>query len=65
MRGHSFEQCQAEACVVRMVKAGGVSILVIVHVDGIFAMWLKGRRETFCRDLNLLVPVNNLGESLW
>lgn len=65
MRGLGFEQCEADACVMRLVEAGAVSIVVVVHVDDIFAMGLKSRCDKFCEDLNQFVPINNLGELRW
>ena len=45
MMGLGFEQCEPNACVMRLVEAGGVSIVVVVvvHVDDIFAVGLKSR----------------------
>ena len=61
MRGVSFEQCEADACVMRLVEAGPVSIVVVVHVDDIFAMGLENRCAKFYEDLNQLVPVKQPG----
>ena len=63
--GLGFEQFEADACVVRLVGAGAVSIAVVVHVDDIFSMGLKSRCDQFCEDLNQVVPINNLGVLRW
>ena len=52
MRGLGFEQCEAEACVVRLVEEGAVSVVVVVHVDNFYAMGLKCRSDKVCEDLN-------------
>ena len=62
MKVIGFEQFEADACVRRVVEAGGVSIVVVVHVDDIFAMGLKGMCDLFCEHLNQFNPINNLGE---
>ena len=59
MRGLGFEQYQADACVLRLVEEGAVSIVVVVHVDDIFAMGLKSRCDKIWEEY---VPINNLGE---
>ena len=65
MRGFGFQQCQADACVLSLVEEAAVSIVVVVHVDDIFAMGLERRFDKFCEDLNQFVPINNLGELRW
>ena len=65
MRGLGFEQCEADACVMRFMEEGAVSIVVVVHVDDIIAMGLKSRCDKFCEDLNQFVPISNLGELRW
>ena len=60
-----FEQCLADACVLRLIEDGAVSIIAVVHVDDIFAAGLKSRCDRFCEDLNELVPINNIGELTW
>ena len=52
MRGLGFEQCEAEACVVRLVEEGAVSVVVVVHVFNFNAMGLKCRSDKVCEDLN-------------
>ena len=52
MRGFGFQQCQADACVLSLVEEAAVSIVVVVHVDDIFAMGLERRFDKFCEDLN-------------
>ena len=65
MKSLGFEQSLADACVLRLVKSGSVSIVTVVHVDGIFAVGLKAGCDQFCEDLNRLVPINNLGQLRW
>ena len=36
MKGLDFEQCEADACVMCFVEAGGISVVVVVHVDDMF-----------------------------
>ena len=55
----------ADACVLRLIESGSVSIVTVVHVDDIFAARLEARCDQFCEDLNRLVPINNLGEMRW
>ena len=62
MRCLGFEQCAANACVMSLMKNGAIAIVVVVHVDVIFSIRLKSRREKFGRDLNEYVPISNLGE---
>ena len=52
-------------CVMRSSKAGAVSIMVIMHVDDIFAVGFNSWCEKFCGNLNQFVPINNLGELRW
>ena len=65
MKSLGFEQSLADACVLRLIESGSVSIVTVVHVDDIFAVGLKARCDRFCEDLNRLVPINNLGELWW
>ena len=65
MKGLGFEQSPADACVMRLIESGSVSIVTIVHVDDIFVVGLKARFDQFCEDLNHLVPINNLGRLRW
>ena len=60
-----FEQCEADACVMRLVEDGGVSVVVVVHVDDIFAIGRKSRCDKFGDDLDAYVPTTNLGELRW
>ena len=62
MRSLGFEQSAADACVMRLVEDGVVSMMVVVHVDDIFSIGRKSRRNQFGRDLNQYVPITNLGE---
>ena len=57
-----FEQCAADACIMRLVEKGAIVMAVVGHVDGIFSYGLKSRREKSIRDLNEYVPISNLGE---
>ena len=57
-----FAQCPADACVMRLIESGSVSIVTAVNVDDIFAVEVKSRCDQFCENLNRLVPVNTLGE---
>ena len=62
MRSLGFEQCAADACVIRLVEDDMVSMLVVVHVDDIFSIGRKSRCDQFGRDFNQYVPITNLGE---
>ena len=62
MKSLGFEQSLADACALRLVESGTVSIVTVVHVDNIFAVGRKARCDQFCKDLNRLVPINNLGD---
>ena len=57
-----FEQCAAEACTMRLMEKGAIAMVAVVHVDGVFYIGLKSRREKFGMDLNEYVPISNLGE---
>jgi len=57
MKSLGFEQSLADACVLRLIESGSVSIVTVVHVDDIFAVGLKARCDQFCEDLNRLVPL--------
>ncbi|MEP3107990.1 MAG: reverse transcriptase domain-containing protein [Hyphomicrobiales bacterium] len=65
MNSLGFEQSPADACVMKLVESGSVSIVTVVHVDDTFDAGLKARCDQFCEDLNNLVPINNLGELSW
>ena len=65
MNSLGFGQSPADACVIRLIESGSVSIATAVHVDDIFAVGVKSRCDQFCEDLNRLIPVNNLGELRW
>ena len=65
MKTLGFEQCETDACVMRLVEAGGVPVVVVVHVDDIFAIGRKSRRDKFGDDLDAYVPITNLGERRW
>lgn len=60
-----FEQCLADSCVFRLIEGGKVVMLLVVHVDDIFAVGEKDRCEKFGEDLNKFVPVKSLGELKW
>ena len=40
-------------------------MILVVHVDDIFAVGKKGRCDQFREDLNRMVPVKSLGELKW
>ena len=61
MKSLGFGQSLADACVLRLIESGSVSIVTVVHVDDIFAVGLKARCDQFCEDLNRLVPINKWG----
>ena len=65
MRGLGFEQCEADACVMRLREERAVFILVVVLLDDIFAMGFNSRCDKSCEDLNRFVPINNLGGLRW
>ena len=65
MKALGFEQCEADACVMRLVEDGGVSVVVVVHVDDIFAIGRKSRCDKFGDDFDAYVPITNLGELRW
>ncbi|CAB1097067.1 unnamed protein product [Ectocarpus sp. CCAP 1310/34] len=62
MKRLGFEQCAADACVMRLIANGVVTMVAVVHVDDIFSIGTKSRCGQFCRDLNAFVPIKNLGE---
>ena len=62
MKCLGFEQCAADACVMRLMEKGAIAMVVVVHVDDIISIGLKSRCEKFGRDLNEYVPISNLGE---
>ena len=51
--------------VFRLIKDGRVAITAVVHVDDLFAIGHKERCDMLCVDLNLTIPVKNLGELKW
>ena len=65
MKALEFEQCRADTCVMLLVEDGAVSVVVVVHVDGIFAIGRKTRCDKFGDDLNAHVPITNLGGLRW
>ena len=65
LKSLGFEQSLGDACVFRLIEAGSVSIIAVVHVDDISAVGLKERCDRFSEDLNHLNPINNLGELRW
>ena len=60
-----FEQCEADACAMRLVGDGEVSVVVVVHVPEIFAIGRKSRCDKFGHHLDAYVPITNLGELRW
>ena len=49
----------------RLVEDGGVSVVVVVHVDDIFAIGRKSTCDKFGDDLGAYVPITSLGELRW
>ena len=62
MKSLGFEQCGADACVMRLIENGVVTMVVVTHVDDIFSIGAKARCDQFGRDLNAYLPIKNLGE---
>ena len=60
MKALGFEQCKADACVMRLVEDGGVSVVVVVHVDD-FGIGRKSRCDKFGDGLDAYVLITNLG----
>ena len=60
-----FLPCLADACIFRLMEDGRVVMIIMVHVDDIFAVGEKTRCDQCGRDLNQMVPVKNLGELRW
>ena len=52
MQRFGFEQSAADACVMRLVQNGSVTMVVLIHVDDIFSIGRKSRCDQFARDLN-------------
>ena len=65
MKVLGFEQCEADACVMRLVEDGAVVVVVVVHVNDIFAIGRKTRCDKFGDDLDAYVPITDLGEIRW
>ncbi|CAB1108324.1 unnamed protein product [Ectocarpus sp. CCAP 1310/34] len=65
MKRVHFEQCLADACVMRLVEHRAVTMVVVVHVDDIPSIGRKGRCDQFGADLIKYVPISNLGELRW
>ena len=42
-----FQQCLADACVLRLIEEEYVAIIAVVHLDDIFAVGLKSRCDVF------------------
>ena len=60
-----LEQCLADLCVFRLIRGGIFGLVLVVHVDDIFAAGKKERCDQIGEDLNRMVPVKNLGELKW
>ena len=60
-----FEQCLADSCFFRFIRGGIVVLILVVHVDDIFAVGKNERCDSFGEDLNRMVPVKNLAELKW
>ena len=65
LKNLGFDQCLADTCVFRLMEKGIVVIILVVQVDGIFAVGEEGKCDEFGRKLNTMVPVKNLGELRW
>ena len=65
MEALGFEQCEADAYVMLLVEDGGVSVVVVVRVDDIFAIGRKSRCDKFGDDLDAYVPITNIGKLRW
>ena len=63
MNSLCFEQSLADACVLLLVGSRTVFVVIVVFVEGIFAVGRKATCDQFCRDLNL--QIDNLGELRW
>lgn len=46
--------------VYRLIEAGSVSIIAVVHIDDMFAVGRKVRWDWFCVDVDSLILINNL-----
>ena len=57
LKSLGFEQSLADACVSRLIKAGSVPIIAVVHVDDIFSVGRKVRCDRFCEGLGHLVSI--------
>ena len=60
-----FEQCLADSCVSRLIRGGTVVLILVVHVDDIFAVGKKERFDQLGEDLHRMIPAKNLGELKW
>ena len=49
----------------RLIRGGIVVLILVVHVDDIFAVGKKERCDQFGEDLNRMVPGKNLVELKW
>ena len=65
MKSLGFKQSLTDACVLRLIESGALSIVAVVRLNDIFAVRLEARCDQFFQDLNRLVPINNLGELRW
>ena len=57
MRSLGFEQCAADASVMRLVEDGVVSMMAVIHADDIFALRRKTRCDQFGGKLNKYIPI--------
>lgn len=65
MKGLEFEQRLADPCGFRLIEAGSVSVIAVVHVNGIFAVGRKNKCARFCEDSAKLVSISNVCEFRW
>lgn len=60
-----FVQCPVDTCMFRLIENEAVTMVVVVHVDDVFAIGAKDRCVKFGGDLKLYVPTTDLGELRW
>lgn len=62
MKGLGFEHCVTDTCVVRFKDEGSISTFVMIHVDDASTIGHSRRYDSFCEDLNCLVPTTTLAD---
>ena len=58
LKSLGFGRSLANSCDCRLIEAGSVSAISVVHVDGISAVGRDEKCDRFCEDLGELVPIN-------